>query len=178
MNQETPKYALDFASHIEGKQFERTDAIIDVPGGGSKGPALFIKSILCPDYETACLAAERLINEAIWSYGISLGRGTAVSVTEFSRFPEFLVSEKADGKIVESYLNALAIKRSPADFERVKSTAAEAAASYRAALEKGTWETVQWGLTHEGRRPTYRVASLERDKDDPIYALLRRKGIL
>lgn len=172
--QTAPEFARLFAARIEREGlFEgRTDAFMNTE------KTVFIRAILCPDLPTARLVAERAINAARWATARAAGGGITMQPASFQRNPSYLVSELEDGKIVEAFLNAAAICTADLDtFERLKAAALKAADEYRAALKKGTWPVVQWGLTHEGRRPSYRLQSLIPAQDDPIIALLNRLGI-
>ena len=169
-----PEYARLFAAHCErqGLFKSRLDAFMDAP------QTVFVRAVLCPDLPTARLAAERALNAATWASARAAGTGITMQPASFLRNPSYLVSELENGKIVEAYLNAAAICAADLDtFDRLKAAALEAAEEYRAALAKGTWPVVQWGLTHEGRRPSYRLQSLDKSEDSPVVQLLNRLGI-
>lgn len=175
MNENTaPEYARLFAARIErqGLFKSRLDAFMDTD------KTVFVRVVLCPDLPTARLAAERALNAATWASARAAGTGITLQPASFLRNPSYLVSEIEGGKIVEAYLNAAAICAADLDtFDRLKAAALEAAEEYRSAIEKGVWPVVQWGLTHEGRRPSYRLQSLDKSEDSPVVQLLNRLGI-
>lgn len=170
----TPEFARLFAARIEreGLFQNRTDAFLDTL------QTVFVRAVLCPDLPTARIAAERALNAARWATARAAGTGITMQPASFLRNPSFLVGELENGKIVEAYLNAAAICAADADtFYRLKTAALKAAEEYRTALAKGVWPVVQWGLTHEGRRPSYRLQSLDKSEDSPVVQLLNRLGI-
>lgn len=178
MNNTAPTWATTFADRIEKTGMDRLDAITDiVDHAGHNAVAVFIRVLPMMTYEEARLAAERAISAATWSFARSTGYGVILDTSHpLSRRPEYLVGEVEDGAIVFAWINAATITNA-AEFERVRTAATAAASEYRTALETGTWPVVQWGLTHPGRRPSYKVQSLIPDPSDPIRALLKTLDI-
>lgn len=172
-----PELSRLFAARLEKEGMGRTDIVLDtVKMPDREAPALFLRASLCPTYEAARLMVERAITAARWSFARAAGYGVLVNDPRYSRSPEYIVSE-LEGGLVEAWINAISIRDSVAEFERIKAAAVHAAAEYAEALKNGVWPVVSWQMAHPNRRPSYRLQSLIPDPDDPILNLLSRLGI-
>lgn len=172
-----PELSRLFAARLEKEGMGRTDIVLDtVKMPDREAPALFLRASLCPTYEAARLMVERAITAARWSFSKAAGYGALVTDPRYSRTPEYIVSE-LEGGLVEAWINAISIRESAAEFERIKATALHAAEEYREAVSRGVWPTVSWQIQHPGRRPSYKLQSLIPDPNDPILTLLGRLGI-
>ena len=172
-----PELSRLFAARIEREGMNRTDIVLDtVKMPDREAPALFLRASLCPDFPSARLMVERAITAARWSFARAAGYGVLVNDPRYARSPEYIVSE-LEGGLVEAWINGISIRESAAEFERIKAAAVHDAAEYAEALKSGVWPVVSWQMSHPNRRPTYKLATLEKNADDPIVQLLSRLGI-
>lgn len=182
------KAARTFRDRFEGHEAGTANgALLDIRDGFTKSgniwenrPCVFIRSTPSPQYELARLNAEKAAQAAIWALTRPLHTEGLPAVVieqpeEFSKTPEYLVSEIAPG-IFGAWINITACQ-DLSQYKRVHQAANTAAADWTNSAKKGTWSLLQ--ARYNGvPTPSYDVGELTRgEMGTYIHALLTRKGI-